>query len=895
MDELGALILGKAPEAKSSVISDQLLDSLRRVESGKDPYAMNKDTKAMGAYQFMPETVQMLHKQGVKFNPFDEQEARGAAKTYLEQLVKRNNGDVNKALAQYGGFVTKDPSKYVQNVTQGAQQTQGQTPDDELGALILGKSTQTKQTSQPMQESTAGGGRGSYAGFDPQAKAMAEAQSTRGPRQSSGNAAIDLANQFQQAKYDTYNQYQQAKRGMGERIAGGIDTLYGVVPAVYGAGVQALARTANTPQEAERIGQQAAATIDKPLGKAFGITGKQTYQQPLGGVTEPIAKEANRMFNQLGMTPEQISEKMGIPAEDIRNMVVIGSVALPQAFKETAPVAKQVGQTVAAPFKQAASELQIQRPTAAADLQAQFAAKQGPAPGSVGAAGVQNNPFAGKFTGEEYGGSETFPQLKLAKIPKDVPIPEQQLRSQLFQEVLPDVKPRMGVVTGNDNLLRNEHALAGMAEPTPLGMKMKEQIANEQIGLSKFAEDRVNATGASKSLINDEQRGQRINDVFHGVDPEDMSRSSIMGYLNQSKKSVYDSAFEKNGNNPIKTNHIDNFISDPLEVTTFKAAGQSHLLDSAKEFIDLARTTGFKMPDGTLLPPGSVAAYDHVKKIFNSPKIWNRDRASLIRDINGAIDQDIAAVADPALYKLGDKIHKLEKDLFKSKGIDKIFGEVDKNDVITSATALEKIPQKLNNMPKDQWRHVRDTLNELAQGRIRNAPEGMPPVPQELMQSAKAAVAEIDGALAREVYKAGASNAGEWSSKKANNVLNSVIGQKIVETFPPDEVKRFHALNYVGQYTPSLKYEGAALQQRRVGLIEKGLPGVGATAGGAVGGFLGEGNPLAIGGGAYVGREIGQKLQARKVAKEENKALKKMEKEQKKAAELGTKLSDLGK
>jgi hypothetical protein len=39
------------------------------------------------------------------------------------------------------------------------------------------------------------------------------------------------------------------------------------------------------------------------------------------------------------------------------------------------------------------------------------------------------------------------------------------------------------------------------------------------------------------------------------------------------------------------------------------------------------------------------------------------------------------------------------------------------------------------------------------------------------------------------------------------------------------------------------------LQQRRVGLIEKGLPGIGATAGAAVGGFLGESNPLAIGGG----------------------------------------------
>ena len=252
-----------------------------------------------------------------------------------------------------------------------------------------------------------------------------------------------------------FGQFQEGKRALGERVAGAVDVLYSPVPAIYGAGVQGLARLATTPEEAERIGQQAAATIDKPMGKAFGITGKETYQQPLGGITEPVAKEINRMFNVLGMTPEQISEKTGIPAQDIRNMVVIGSVALPQAVKETVPVVKQVSQAVTKPIREAAAELQVQRPGAtAAEAQAQFQAMQAK-PGSVGAAAVSDNPYAGKFTGEELGGSETFPQIKLTKITKDVPVAEQQLRSQLFQEVLPGVNPRPGVVTVNDNLLRN--------------------------------------------------------------------------------------------------------------------------------------------------------------------------------------------------------------------------------------------------------------------------------------------------------------------------------------------------------------------------------------------------------------------------------------------------------
>ena len=87
----------------------------------------------------------------------------------------------------------------------------------------------------------------------------------------------------------------------------------------------------------------------------MGITGKEAYQQPLGGATEPIQQAINRMANVLGMTPEQISEKTGIPAADIRNMVVIGGMAVPQAVREVAPV---VGKAIA-PIKEMAKELEI--------------------------------------------------------------------------------------------------------------------------------------------------------------------------------------------------------------------------------------------------------------------------------------------------------------------------------------------------------------------------------------------------------------------------------------------------------------------------------------------------------------------------------------------------------
>ena len=551
-------------------------------------------------------------------------------------------------------------------------------------------------------------------------------------------------------------------------------------------------------------------------------------------------------------------------------------------------------QAVTTPVKQAAAELQIVKPgqLTKEQAQAQFEAKQAPA-GSAGAAAAANNPFAGKITGEETVRGQ-FPQIKLSKTPTDVPVNEQILRSQAVQEVMPGVGVRPGVVTGNENLLRNEYTKAKL--DTPEGELFKQQIANEQIALSKYADERVDATGASRNLINDEQRGGRINDVLYGTSPDDMASSSIMGYLNQAKKQVYDSAYQRVGSNQIKTTHVDDLLKNPQWAAGLKIKGVEGVQSAAKDYLNLAKTVGFEDISGVMHPPGSVAAYDAVRKAINAD--WTPQNANAIRRVNQAIDKDIAAVADPALYKLGDRIHEVEKTIFGSKGIKTLFGEMDKNGVITSSTPLEKIPSKLNNLPKDQWRHIRETLNDLANGNVKGAPEGMPPVPQELRQSAAAAVAEIDGALAREVQKAGSDKMGVWNQNSANKTMNSLVGEKILETFPPDEVRRFHLLNTVGQIVPGIHaYEGAALQARRVGVIEGNLPKIGAGAGAALGGFVGEAPGAAVG--TYLGQQAGAKYKAKIEEKALTKEAKKSQKEMEKATALGkqtgkNKIQDLG-
>ena len=774
--------------------------------------------------------------------------------------------------------------------------------NDPLEAFFLNKPV-AAQPAAIAPASTAGAGRGSYEGYSQAGEAGGKVKAAPITVQS----AIDQpSTAVRQIFGNVLKKGFEARQQLGERTAGAIDTLYEALPATYGAVQQAIVRPFTTPQKAEELGKQAGQFIapSQPLGKVLNITGKETYQQPLGGITQPIAEQINKMFNAMGMTPEQISETLKskfnvtLPPEDIRNMVVIGSTALPQAVKETGQVVGQVKPLISKavqPLREMAKDIEIVRPgqLSKAEAQAQFEARQAPA-GSAGAAAATSNPFAGKITGEETVRGQ-FPQIKLSKTPTDVPINEQILRSQAVQEVMPGVGVRPGVVTGNENLLRNEHTKAKL--DTPEGQLFKQQIANEQIALSKYAEDRVNATGASSTLINDEQRGGRINDVMYGTSQDDMASSSLTGYLNQAKKQIYDSAYEKVGNNKINSSHADTLFVDPQIRATFRADGTLDVLKGAKDLIELAKTVGFKLPDGTIAPPGSVAAFDAVRKSMN--KLWKPEKANAIREINQAIDKDIAAVADPALYKLGDKVHQVEKTIFGSKGIKNLFGEVDANGVITSSTPLEKIPSKLNNLPKDQWRHVRDTLDELAKGRVRGAPDGLPPVPPELQQAAAAARAEIDGALAREVQKAGSDKMGVWNQNSANKTMNSLVGEKILETFPPDEVRKFHLLNTVGQIVPGIhSYEGAALQARRVGLIEGNLGKLGTGAGAAIGGAIGEAPGAAAG--AYVGGQAGVRLSEKMAAKALTKEAIKAQKEMEKAKALGqqtgkNKIQDLGK
>jgi hypothetical protein len=707
MDDLLALIAGDQPAAASSpksknqsqdysnLITDSVLNGLKRTESGGNPLAVNKDTKALGAYQFMPDTAAALHKQGIKFNVFDEGESRDAAKQYLTSLVNKNGGDLNKALAQYGGFVTKDPSKYVSSVLANPstqQQQTAQPSSDPLLDLIAGSSKPKANLSETGAVTTEGN-------LTPQQMESYVGSSSGTPAEPKSLLSVAKGGVM---KFLNQNPIKEGlstlaeKTQLGPKAAGEFDTLFGVVPATYGAVIQGLARTANTPQAAEAIGKAAAGSIEKPMGRIFGVTENPAYQKPLNGITEPIAKEINRMANVLGLTPEQISERFGIPVEDVKQMAVTSSFALPKiaspVLGEVGSAVKSAATTVAKPLQQMAKELEVVRPgqLSKAEAQAQFEAKQTQQGAAAGAAQPESLGTAKPTTPET-------PYTELSYSEKGLPLDEQSARSQTISRVLgADHKVDLSAIEGKGKERATNYAVSNT--DTPMGNYLKENFNSEQKGLTKYGENLVKKSGGTLGL--DEatlyKRGNTQLAPFEEYgNLLDTEIGKLYAERNKTAKEV-----------PIQANSTKDLLSDDSVI---------QLADNEK----LAKATKAKMnqlgimdKDGNLLDTDAFKA-EQLRKWLNSPNVWTPQNAGLHRLLKESIDKDVFAHADKAIYEDARALFGLRKDtLDNPKGIATILDESGPNG-INRKVDVEKVANKIAGMGVDQFTHIIDTLDKM--------------------------------------------------------------------------------------------------------------------------------------------------------------------------------------
>jgi len=701
---------------------------------------------------------------------------------------------------------------------------------DDLGSLILGKEV------PPAYQSAAGAGRGSYAGYNPTQDVKAKA----------GNPYVA----------DVLQKAFQMKQAVPGLLASTADvTLGNVLPTVAGAVTYPFARAVMPEEEATALRGKVTSALDKPFGKAFGMTEQPSY----------TGSASSQLMNYIGQNLDKgidwLSATTGIGKGDVQSIIDSLTLAAPKVGGAVAQKSK-AGLATMGEWRR-----EIQPTTTAPGVETLPKTDMV----GMGAAKSNMNPY-GEFTGEE-SARGPYPTIKSSKIAQDVPETEQQTRARIAQEITGSDKVRTGVITGNENALRNEYTEAKQSNQTPSAELLRKQIADEQNALSNYAKQRIDNTGADPNLVTDYERGQRINDAFAGDE-------GLTGFFKTEKQKLYNEAKTKVGDNPIETSHVNDLLNDQQFRASLGLKGNEGVAASAEQLINLAKNTGFKDEFGTVHPANSISAWDAVRKSLNSE--WTKDNASVIRKINDAIDQDVAAAGGGDLYKRADNLHKAEKKLFESKGIKTLFGNIDSNGV-ELATPYENIPKKLNNMTIDQWKHIHDVADSLSRGQIRGVDFALD-VPPELQRNAMNAKNEILGNIAREVYEAGANKVGVWNQNSANKIMNA--RSEKIKYFDPTEQQAFHTLNYGGHIMPGVHaYEGAALQAQRMGMLTSKLPTIGREIGAATH------IPFA----ATVLEKGGEKLQELSTGKSATKQAAELEKKMKQNAAKGSKLSDIGK
>lgn len=438
--------------------SDAELDSLRKVESGKDKFAVNKDTKAMGAYQFLPETVQMLHKQGIEFNPFNETQARGAAKAYLNQLTEQNGGDKSKALAIYGGHITKNPAPYVNKVLAGANPSKAVDQFDLLGAT---SSEPQKQQVTDQFDLLSGNAQPSAPSAEPTAEPTQAKPAITAP--------MDVLKTF------TTPSMSVLPKSLSEPIVGGAEALMtlgtgavapwtGTVYGIYKNIKEGTNAKPDTPENAQAVtyqprtekGQKYVENVAEAMPEALQ---KVPLFVPGAGTAGTLSKPS---IAQAGQKVAKVAEPLVKRFEELKANAPKVAEAAPKVAE---PVIVQAGEKVV-------ETPNVTKPTA-------------------------EKPFV------EYNYSKEG----------NVPSNEQASRSEVLKRIgLQDA--RESSVLGNGKQAANEYTTSNLL--TPEGDFYKQQFANERSALENQARRIAEKTGGSFGL--DEQslynRGQSIATPF---------------------------------------------------------------------------------------------------------------------------------------------------------------------------------------------------------------------------------------------------------------------------------------------------------------------------------------------------------------------------------------------
>lgn len=347
---------------------------------------------------------------------------------------------------------------------------------------------------------------------------------------------------------------------------------------------------------------------------------------------------------------------------------------------------------------------------------------------------------------------------------------------------------------------------------SPMGEAMRAQLANEQAALKNYGQNIIESTGSSAQTP--EAMGQSIRAPLQGLSDH---YDNAIGQL-------YQAADQRAAGVP---NVQPNAFGKLLD-TNSMFAGKAENSSLRRGINAYTREQGIVDADGNLQPI-TVQQAEGLRQYLNSQ--WSPQNSGLIGKIKEALDTDVTKAGGDDIYASARALHAERKNtLDNPNGIASLLNESGPNG-INQAVPDEKVASKIMSMPTGQLSHIVDTLNSL--------PESLAPQGQQ-------ALAEMKGALAKQIYQAGDSGGTQngpslWNAANVTKQLNAQASRMAL-LFSPDEIAQFQTLNNAGHIlqTPSA-YPGAAVQGHN--LLQRGMiyapPAVGASLGHAIGGIPG--------------------------------------------------------
>jgi hypothetical protein len=645
-----------------------------------------------------------------------------------------------------------------------------------------------------------------------------------------------------------------AKFGQGLAALGDV-TVGGVLPAIAGtvaypvmrAGYGMMMPPEQAAQKAQQVQQGIVGAIDKPFGKAFGVTETQGYK----------GEAANQLINFIGENVSKgadwISKNTGIPKADVESyMNTLGIAVTPTAGKVIANEAKIIG-----------GAIKEKMPTVRMEMQKQLEAKQVPeltknidqlqqqfeqqkAAGQAKSAtetvtSPTGEPVAQIDLGTSKPTTPDAPYTELSYSEKGLPLDEQFARAKVLQKVLGDDHAvDLAAIEGKGKERATNFDVS--RTDTPQGNLLAERIADEQRRLAKYGEGLVKKTGGTLGL-DEATLYKRGNTQLAPFEEYGNLLDKEIGKLYKERDKTAKEV-------PIQANFTKDLLNDDSII---------QLADNEK----LAKATTAKMKqlgimdkDGNLLDTDAFKA-EQLRKWLNEPNVWSPQNAGLHRALKDSIDNDVFAHADKAIYDDARKLFGLKKDtLDNPKGIATILDESGPNG-INRKVDIEKVANKIAGMGVDQFTHIIDTLDKM---------------PAELQPKAQKAKAEIKAQFLNQALA-------QKSPAKLKDYMedNKEVMNRL---FTPEEmadVRDFHNASQI--LKTDVGYKGAAVQkinveQKLAGKIGQQILQKGGAAGAELlTGGAGMGVPAVVAH-EYIGSKF-EKGQAKKVAKAEEEAFKK--------------------